>query len=265
MDCCFAWMRKAISFLMHLFSSNTLHGTHSPFVYALLRDCVYSKMSVRESVKSYYSGMKERKDVIEGFDHGAGKSVRIEVGALAKKSVTQHFESNLLGRLVNHHSSQRILELGGNLGKASATIASMNENADVVSVEGNEGLVQMAKDGFDTLGIKNVNLIHATFDSFFQTNEMKFDFVFIDGDHSYEPTLRYYQRAKECLKGQGPIVLHDIYWSKGMEKAWASVKQDPDATVTIDLFFMGLVYFRKNQEKEHFKIRFPKSLFGFFL
>jgi predicted O-methyltransferase YrrM len=265
MDCCFAWMQKAIAFLNHLLNSKTLHGTHSPFVYALLRDCIYNSMKVQKEVSSYFNGLKKRGDTVKGVDHGAGQSVQSNVGALARRSATQSFESNLLGRLAHYHSSKRILELGGNLGKASAVIASMNTDSEVVSVEGNEGLTALAQEGFDALGIQNVSVVHSTFDSFFDRNESKFDFVFIDGDHSYEPTMRYYEKAKNVLTGVGPIVLHDIYWSKGMTRAWDEIKQDPKATITIDLFFVGLVYFREEQQKEHFRIRFPRPLFGLFL
>ena len=37
---------------------------------------------------------------------------------------------------------------------------------------------------------------------------------------------------------------------------WLSLKARPDVTVTIDLFHVGLVFFRKGQAKENFIIRF---------
>jgi hypothetical protein len=46
-----------------------------------------------------------------------------------------------------------------------------------------------------------------------------------------------------------------IYRSKGMKEAWAEIKAHPQVTVTVDLFWIGLVFFRKGQEKEGFKIR----------
>jgi len=47
----------------------------------------------------------------------------------------------------------------------------------------------------------------------------------------------------------------NIYRSKGMKEAWAEIKAHPQVTVTVDLFWIGLVFFRKGQEKEGFKIR----------
>ncbi|MBL7882976.1 MAG: class I SAM-dependent methyltransferase, partial [Bacteroidia bacterium] len=39
-------------------------------------------------------------------------------------------------------------------------------------------------------------------------------------------------------------------------EAWEEIKRHPKVTVTIDLFFIGLVFFRKEQAKQHFIIKF---------
>jgi hypothetical protein len=52
------------------------------------------------------------------------------------------------------------------------------------------------------------------------------------------------------------MIFDDIYWSKGMKQAWDLIKQHPQVTVTIDLFWIGLVFFRDGQKKEDFRIKF---------
>ena len=37
-----------------------------------------------------------------------------------------------------------------------------------------------------------------------------------------------------------------------MERAWEAIKAHPDVTLTVDLFYIGLVFFRKKQPKQHF-------------
>ncbi|NJW55521.1 class I SAM-dependent methyltransferase, partial [Salinimicrobium sp. CDJ15-91] len=51
------------------------------------------------------------------------------------------------------------------------------------------------------------------------------------------------------------MIFDDIHWSKGMEEAWEEIKAHPEVRVTIDTFQWGLVFFRREQEKEHFVIR----------
>jgi hypothetical protein len=79
--------------------------------------------------------------------------------------------------------------------------------------------------------------------------------LFIDGNHSYEATMRYFELSKPFLNNESMVVFDDIYWSKGMTRAWEQIKADPQVKVSIDLFFVGLVFFRKEQVKENFKLR----------
>ncbi len=42
-----------------------------------------------------------------------------------------------------------------------------------------------------------------------------------------------------------------------MEEAWKEIKQHSSVTLTIDLFFIGIVFFRTEQKiKQHFTIQF---------
>ena len=82
------------------------------------------------------------------------------------------------------------------------------------------------------------------------------DFVFIDGNHRKEATLNYFNWCMPKLSENGILIFDDIYWSKGMKEAWQEIKMHPQVTVTIDLFWIGLVFIRPGQVKENFKIRF---------
>jgi hypothetical protein len=62
------------------------------------------------------------------------------------------------------------------------------------------------------------------------------ELVFIDGDHSYEATMKYFNYFSSRMK-KGFLVFDDINWSAGMRKAWKGRPQN--RTVTIDLFYMG--------------------------
>jgi len=63
-----------------------------------------------------------------------------------------------------------------------------------------------------------------------------------------------------CLKkshSESIFVFDDIHWSEGMEKAWKEICQNPKVRLSLDLFHLGIVFFREEQhEKEHFLLRF---------
>jgi hypothetical protein len=51
------------------------------------------------------------------------------------------------------------------------------------------------------------------------------------------------------------IFINEIYKTDDANKLWRSIQELNQVRVTIDLFYCGLVFFRKEQVKEHFKIR----------
>ena len=52
------------------------------------------------------------------------------------------------------------------------------------------------------------------------------------------------------------LVFDDIHWSGEMEQAWRYIKESKKTTVTIDLFFIGIVFLDKKLSKEDYIIRF---------
>jgi hypothetical protein len=51
------------------------------------------------------------------------------------------------------------------------------------------------------------------------------------------------------------IIIKNIHQNKAMQKTWVEITQFQEATVTLDLFYFGVIFFRKEQAKEHFVIR----------
>lgn len=66
-------------------------------------------------------------------------------------------------------------------------------------------------------------------------------------------------KIPEILASANPdtlLIVLGIYDGPEMKKTWKTIQTSPQVTVSIDLFYVGLVYFRKGQAKEDFKIRF---------
>lgn len=50
-------------------------------------------------------------------------------------------------------------------------------------------------------------------------------------------------------------VISNIHKSQFMEEAWRTLQEHPAVTVSIDTYHLGLLFFRKEQAKQHFIIR----------
>jgi predicted O-methyltransferase YrrM len=80
--------------------------------------------------------------------------------------------------------------------------------------------------------------------------------VFIDGDHRKEPVLRYFNQIVKISESRTVIVLDDIHQSNEMEDAWEQIKLHKSVTVTVDLFRMGLVFFKEGMSRFDYVIRY---------
>ena len=79
--------------------------------------------------------------------------------------------------------------------------------------------------------------------------------IYFDGNHQKEATLKYFEMLLPLAHNDSVFIFDDIHWSRGMEEAWEQIMAHPRVSVSIDSFFWGIVFFRQEQEKEHFIIR----------
>jgi len=147
------------------------------------------------------------------------------------------------------------LELGTSVGLGSVAIAAGNENTSVLTIEGCPETAKLAKDNFNSFNFENIELINGEFDNVLPKLQSTFDLVFIDGNHTKNATLRYFEALLPLSHNDTVFIFDDIYLNKDMTKAWELIKNHESVTVTIDTFKWGFVFLRKEQAKEHFVIR----------
>ncbi len=242
------------------------HGIHSPFVYELIERVLTDDRTfyIFPLIEDARNRLYLDDDVLNIIDFGAGSKVndsnKRAVSDIAKSALKSPKFGQLLFRLVNHFNANSILELGTSLGITTSYLAAANPHAKLVTLEGAPEIALKAKQHFQHIGLHNIEQVVGNFDHTLTSvlQEMKsLDFVFIDGNHRLEPTLRYFNQMKPYLHEHSILIFDDIHWSKEMEQAWLKIQQDDQVTLTIDLFFIGLVFFRKEQkEKQHFIVQF---------
>jgi predicted O-methyltransferase YrrM len=257
-----------IRYLKYYFtaSNGKGHGMHSPFVFSLITKVMNDDRHfyAYENIEKLRAALlaDETKLTIEDF--GAGSRVKKSnvrsVKDIAYSSLKPKKFGQLLFRIVAEYEPASILELGTSLGITTAYLASAKANATVVTMEGAREVAAAAKNNFHQLSLTNIELVEGNFDETLPSTVQKMksiDMAFVDGNHRYEPTVRYYRELLPAMHEHSILVFDDIHWSKEMEQAWDEIKNDPAVTLSVDLFFIGLVFFRKeNKAKQHFTIRF---------
>ncbi len=247
------------------------HGIHSPFVYELATKILPDK----RPYDGYRQAEAVRKQLLRDntlitvTDYGAGagnngkKSYQRAIKDIARTSAKPSKLAKLLYRLCAHYKPQYLLELGTSLGvstiyQAKAAATNNPNGYTFITLEGSESTASIAQKNVEECGL-NIQIGVGNFDETLPLYLKQFpqlDYVFFDGNHRYQPTINYFNHCLPLAHENTLFVFDDIRWSEEMEQAWEEIKNHPQVTVTVDLFFMGLVFFRKGQVKQHFVVRF---------
>lgn len=249
-----------------LASNGRGHGIHSPFVYSFIREVLnddrhfYAYNNIEDLRQQLIHDTREIwiEDFVAGVHEkkmNSRKVADIAVSSLKTKKFGQ-----LLFRMVDYYSPDTIVVLGTSLGINTAYLAAAKAASHVITLEGASAAAALAQRHFHELQLDNISIIEGDFDDGLSDAIEKagpVDLAFIDGNRDYEAMLRYFYQLLPATHSGSILIFEGIHRGREMEQVWKEIKAHPDVTLTIDLFFIGIVLFRKeNKAKQHFKIRF---------
>lgn len=242
------------------------HAVHSPFVFDFIKFVKNdrTKYSCYGSIEKLRRQLLNNHSVIDVQDFGAGSTIiktnKRAVDKMAASSLKPKKFAQLLFRIVQYYHPQTMIELGTSFGITSAYLAKGNAAGKLYTLEGSPAIAGIARQNFDSLELKNVELVEGDFSNTLKallSSLPQIDLAFVDGNHKKEPTVHYFNELLKRSNDTTILIFDDIHWSKEMEEAWAIIRQHEKVTLTIDLFFIGIVFLRKEFiVKQHFSIRF---------
>lgn len=251
-------------YIKYLTNSCNQHGVHSPFVYDFITKCLYKKPLEDDMVffDKYKYNLKVSSDIIDVEEFGAGsrvfKSNIRKVSQVVKVAGVKRKYGLLLMRMMSYFEVKTCLEIGTSLGLATFCLHVKEPQMSLTTLEGCKNTLNVAKKQFDRFGLKNINAVLGDFKKTLPevVENNTYDVVYFDGNHTKKATLEYFNQCLVSKHNDSIFIFDDIYWSEEMCEAWESIKNHPEVSVTIDIFQWGIVFFRKEQRKEHFTIRF---------
>ncbi|HVS95798.1 MAG TPA: class I SAM-dependent methyltransferase [Puia sp.] len=283
-------LRLARNYLRYYFTADNGkgHGIHSPFVFDLVTKVLNDRGSYAEygPIETLRQRLRGDATVLQVEDMGAGSArgeeaargirdkrpahsgdantrsatvISRSVREIVRGSAKPPRFGQLLFRIARHYHPSTVVELGTSLGLSTAYLAAGASGARIYTIEGAPAVAAAAGDNLRSLGLA-AQVIAGNFETRLGPLLERIapvDLAFIDGNHLFEPTLRYFEAFLRHASPAATFIFDDIHWSPGMERAWASIKNDPRVLLTVDLFFIGLVFIREEfKVKQDFTIRF---------
>lgn len=256
--------RFILKYLIHQVQAKSAHGIHSPFVYMFYKQLLNGKVDILQENKweKLRNELKADDTCLDILDLGAGSvlnnSGQRKISDIARNALKPARLARFLYRLARYQKPDVIIELGTSLGITSLYLAGASPEARFLTIEGSPAIADTAAIMHLKSGLGNITLHKGSFDDILpeilQTVKGNNFLLYVDGNHQKNATLRYFEWALEKAGDNTVMIFDDIHWSPGMEEAWASIQANPRVTLTIDMFFMGIVYFKKSFTPQHFKL-----------
>ncbi len=237
---------------------------HSPFAFEFYTKIIKDKTVFPDfkEIEDLRKELKINSRSLEITDFGAGShtnnSKTRTVSEICKSAEKKPKWGQLIYRIIKNNKSEIIIDLGTSLGITTLYEAKANPLGKVYTFEGCPNVASVAAENFKNKGVSNIQIIVGNIDQTLPEviNKLtKVDFVFFDANHRFQPTVNYFHQCLEKAHEDSVFIFDDIYWSAGMKEAWEEVKAHPSVGMSMDLFFVGILFFRKKQPVQHFTLR----------
>lgn len=218
------------------------HGIHSPFLFEFINGVLFNSKEVKlpPEILAWHRGLRSRHQFVKR------SSVSLKYG-------------KLLYRIARWFRPEMIIELGTGMGVSTVYLASGSPGTPLHTIEKDReralvasGMIAESWPGTVTI---HMGEMEEELDKLLPGIPPRF-LAFVDGNHRYAPTLVYVRKLIQRAGEEALIVMDDIYWSRGMQRAWREVTAWPEVRISVDLFHMGILILRKDLEKREIKIKF---------
>jgi predicted O-methyltransferase YrrM len=239
------------------------YGIHSPFVFDLITRVFRNKTDhfVVCSIEKVRQRLLRDRRIIEVSDLGAGseklRNKLKKVSDIARYSAVPQKYGKLLANMAAEFSWPLVIEFGTSLGISTMYIAASVGDVPVISMEGCPAIAEIADKNFTEAGLKNIRLFRGTFEEGLAEiikPGIRAGLVFIDGNHRRKAVLEYFGKIAEISENNTVVIIDDINYSVEMAEAWNKIRQHEKVTFTIDVFRMGIVFFRKGIGRKDYAI-----------
>lgn len=248
-----------LRFVEYFLKKEDRHALQSPFAYRIYQGLKEHKTQNNNrfsQIENLRQSLFKDDRLITINDLGAGSqrfsSKERKVADIARYSCSSKKYSLLYQYFCSLTPAQTVVELGTCLGINSRYLAEGTQNK-LYTFEGADELVRLAKKNLH--GYEKIELIAGDISEtlpIFLQNQQSVDFAFIDANHTYKHTLSYFNQLRVKIHPASIVIIGDIHWSRGMEKAWEEIIGMEQVRLSMDFFECGVLLFNDGLNKQHY-------------
>lgn len=217
--------------MKYLLQRKTEFSIHSPFVYEFMKKVLYDRGTNRD-----YDLMLRISRLLDGKNF----STR-----------SRRKQARLLYRLVRYMEPETVLTFGRLSALNTSALALGNLQTKVYLEQSPDFL-----ESLNSMGVVNVNLIRHDGDEEEQFERLNTGFVFFGLDDFGDDTWNNLEEGFGEVDEDTMLVFEGIHHSRHTEAAWEAIKASEDVTLTMDLYCIGVVFFREGIEKQDFVLKY---------
>jgi predicted O-methyltransferase YrrM len=239
------------------------HSLHSPFFFDFYTRVVAptprpAPLNALESVRDTLLRDTTHLTIQDlGAGPQQGQATSRTVQSIARTSISPERFAHLYHRIVRHFGHAHVIELGTSLGLNALYLATAG--AQVTTFEGAPAVAGVARNVFALQPSARIRLIEGdithTLPAYLASSG-KVDLAFVDANHRYEPTVRYFQQLLQKVHAQSMLIFDDIHYTPGMQQAWEEMRKHPLVYASADLYRCGILFFDPSLNKQHVVLQY---------
>ncbi len=200
------------------------------------------------AIEQWRADLEQRTDELHHSSYrlradGTHRDEVATVGETCRRASAPPFWGRVLYSLAKERRPAAILEMGTCFGISTAYLATGHPSARVTTLEGEPAYIDIAREGFEHLGIRPEVVAGRFQDTLTPALDDlgQVELAFVDGHHEEEATLAYFELLLPRLAPGAIVVFDDIAWSEGMENAWRTITARPEVGAAVDLRRLGVI------------------------
>lgn len=246
-------MTKWIPFYRKFFHRRG-YGIHSPFVFDLITNVVEQRLP--------FYGYTEI-DRIRLHMQLSDQPIRFQdklypVRKILQKQGISKKEGELLFRLANHYKPYDILTIGSSMGLIPLYLTGYASHLHCISLESETEMAAIAQENSRKKSTDSIQIYKGDYTYSLPQALRQFeriDCIYFSQELTEKTMEMIYHQCLPFIHYETCLIISGIHASSEKRNFWKQLCNDPKITVSVDLYKLGLIFFRPKLYKRMYKSR----------